>query len=301
MADEVIVEQPQVDPNVETEARRGGWKPKDQWHGNPAGWIDADTFVKRGREIAPHIAREAGQLRTENQRLKDQQAETARQLEEMKTQVAGLTTFRTEMAGRERERIREELVGELAVARQAGDFAAEARILGKLATPPPVPEPPKQALVAQPLRPAVPQEMTDWIAQNEWYTRDPVLQQAMNIVGADMRANGTLVGMSLTDQLNATSREVLKRYAPPASGNGGGRVEGGMRSADGGLPRPAQEGSWETLPAHIKAECDAQGERLGIVGKGKIFPTKEAFRAQYVKEYNRYAPGTGYDYRPPGN
>jgi hypothetical protein len=309
MADETEVQveaqetQTQVDPAIETEARRGGWKPLDQWKGDKSGWVDAQTFVKRGREIAPHLARQAGELRNENATLKQQQADLARQLEETKSQVAALTTFREEMAGNERKRIREELVAELAVARQNGDYAAEAAILGKLATPPPAPppvktEPPKPA-VQQP--PGLPQEMTDWVANNDWYKKDPVLQQAMNIVGAELRATGAIAGMSLTDQLDATARVVLQRYAPPPA-NGGSRVEGGgSRSSGDGVPRGTPDNSWEALPAHIKQECDAQGERLGLVGKGKPFATKEDFRKHYTREYNRYAPGTGYDFRPPGN
>lgn len=305
MADEQVVDdkQQQVDPAIEAEARRGGWQPKDRWHGDPAAWVDAPKFVERGKELAPHLARTAEALRQENARLATQGAETARQLAEMKTQVEGLTTFKTEMATRERERIREELVNELAVARQAGDFATEARILGKLATPPPAPEVRQAPVVQQPevrQQPTgIPQEMTDWVAANDWYKRDPVLSSAMNIVGAEMRTNGQLTGMSLTDQLNFTAKEVLKRYAPP--GVGGSRVEGGRSSGEGGGGRqPATEG-WESLPANIKAECDAQGERLGLVGEKKTFKTKEAWRVHYAKEYLRYSPGAGYDFRPPGN
>lgn len=306
MAEEVQVDgngQVQNDSGIEAEARRGGWQPKERWHGDPAAWVDASKFVERGKELAPHLARTAETLRQENRHLATKAAETERQLADMKTQVEGLTTFRTEMAQRERERIREELVGELAAARQAGDFTTEARILGKLAIPPPPPEVKQPSVVTQ--QPEVrqpsgiPQEMTDWVAANDWYRRDAVLSSAMNIVGAEMRVNNQFTGMSLTEQLNATAKEVLKRYAPPPAS--GSRVEGGRQSGEGsGGNRTIQTG-YESLPANIKTECDAQGERLGLVGEKKTFKTKEAWREHYAKEYNRYNPGVGYDFRPPGN
>jgi hypothetical protein len=300
----------QVDPVVEAEARRGGWKPKDQWNGPPEAWVDAERFVQRGREILPHVQRHAAHLEQENAALKAQQAEQARQLEEMKSQVVGLTTFQQEMAQRHREAIRAELLEELKAKRAAGDVEGEARVLDKLTAPVPDRTRPAPAVngsgvtasapAPSPAGPArLPQEMTDWVAQNDWYGRDPVLQQAMNVVGAELRSSGQLTGMNLTEQLNATAREVLRRYAPPPA-PGPGRVEGGGRSSDSG-PRQPAEGSWESLPAQIKQECDSLGERYGLIGEKKAFKTKEAWRTHYAKEYNRYAPGTGYDYRPPGN
>lgn len=309
MADETVVDdQTQqtvaVDPQIEAEARRGGWKPKDQWRGDQSGWVDAKTFVQRGREILPHVRAHAAQLEQENATLKAAQAKTAQELETMREQVTGLTTFRTEMAQKERERMRAELTAELAQARSDGDVVREASVIAKLGRP--EPEPVRtapvvtQPVVTDPVRPQVPPEMTAWVGANEWYQRDPVLQQAMNIVGAELRASGQLAGMSLTDQLNATSKVVLQRYAPPPM-NGGSRVEGSRPSGEGGGMRPAPTTGYESLPANIKAECDAQGERLGLVGEKKVFKTQQAWREHYAKEYNRYTPGTGYDFRPPGN
>lgn len=301
MTDEVVDgDGQQVNPEIEAEARRGGWKPKDQWHGDPKIWVDASKFVERGKELAPHLARTAADLRRENEALKAAQTATAAELAETRKQVEGLTTFRTEMAGRERERIRGELIGELAAAREAGDFAAEAVILGKLGAPPPAPEPVKPAPVVEArTTPQVPPEMTAWVGANDWYKKDPVLQQAMNLVGADLRASGQLEGMNLTEQLNATAKIVLQRYAPAPTA--GGRVEGGRPSGEGGGSRNLPQSGYESLPAEIKSACDAQGERLSLIGPKAAFKTKEAWREHYAKEYNRYASGTGYDFRPPGN
>jgi hypothetical protein len=308
MADETAVdiqEPPAIDPQIEAEARRGGWKPKDQWRGDQSGWVDAKTFVQRGREILPHVRAHAAQLEQENAALKAAQARTAQELETMREQVTGLTTFQSEMAEQQRKRIRAEILNEIQVARANGDFSAEAVALDKLTRQPaPAPAPAKPVVTApvttEPVRPQIPPEMTAWVGANEWYQRDPVMQQAMNIVGAELRASGQLVGMTLTEQLNATSRVVLQRYAPPPV-NGGPRVEGSRPSGDGSGSRSMPTDGFEALPAHLKAECDAQGERLGLVGPTKTFKTLPEWRAHYAKQVQRYAPGVGYDYRPQGN
>lgn len=304
MAEEAVVEPqtgqpPRVDPEIQAEARRGGWRPKEEWRGRPEEWVDEKTFVENGRRVLPHVQRHAARLEQENAALKAQQATLAAELETMKGQVSGLTQFQADMAVQTRERLRREWAAELHAAREAGDTAKEIEILGRASAPPPT-APPRTAQPAPAPAPAqrteIPQELRDWTAANPWYGQDPVITQAMQTVGAEMRLAGQLTGMSLTDQLNATAKVVQKRYMPapvmPAT------VEGGSPSRDGGPQVPAQN-TWESLPAHIKQACDAQGERLGLIGDRKAFKTKEEHRAAYVKQY--YAHESAYDFRPPGN
>jgi hypothetical protein len=78
-------------------------------------------------------------------------------------------------------------------------------------------------------------------------------------------------------------------------------VEGGRSSGEGSGGRSLPQTGWESLPSNIKQAGADQAERLGLIGPKSAFKTKEAFQEHYAKEYNRYAPGTGYDFRPPGN
>jgi hypothetical protein len=286
---------------LEAQARRGGWRPQEEYRG-AAPWVDAKTFVQRGQEVLPHIQRENRQLQQQLAQEKAEREKLAADLAASQQQIAGLTTFQQELAGRERERIRNELAAELKAAREAGDTVAEARILGQLSAPPPAQKPPPVQQNQQPTqRATVPQEMTDWVAENDWYTQDKVLAQAMNTVGADLRAQGKLAGLSLTEQLNETAKVVLERYAPPRRNGGQNRSEGGGRpSGPQGGGQPSAD-SFEAMSAQAKAECDAQGERLGLIGKGKAFADLAAWRKHYAFELSRYAPGVGYDYHPPGN
>jgi hypothetical protein len=302
MADEVVVEQNQgPDPEVLAEARRGGWRPKDEFNGDPNVWVDAGTFVKRGREVLPHVQRHAAKLEQELATERAARVKLEREQEELRSQVTGLTTFQQELAGKERERIRNELAAELHAARESGDTQAEARILGQLSTPPPVAKPSVQQQRQEPTQQQVPQAMTDWLAENAWAKNDQVMMQAMSVVGADLRAQGKLNGMDLTAQLNATAKVVAERYMPNRSNTS--RAESGSRgSGSGGGGQQQSDGpTFEGLSAQAKAECDAQGERMGLVGKGKSFATLADWRKHYVQQLSRYADGVGYDYRPPGN
>ena len=48
LADEQQTEQPR---DIEAEARKHGWRPKEEFKGDPARWTDAETFVKRADEV----------------------------------------------------------------------------------------------------------------------------------------------------------------------------------------------------------------------------------------------------------
>ena len=283
---------------VEAEARRGGWRPKEEWRGNPEVWVDAATFVKRGHELLPHISRANSVLRSENEQLKTQVGQTQAELAELKASVEALTKFRAETAARLAGEDRAALVAQLAAAKRAGDFEEEARIT-ELMTRTPIREPqverPRPTVngggAPQPGPAAIPQEMKEWVAQNDWYARDPVMQRAMTQVSNELRQRGDLEGMSLTDSLNYTAKEVLRRYAPAQGA--GSRVEGGGRPAGGAAPGARRSGglpTFEELPPDIQRECDAQGDRMGLIGEKKVFKTKEAWREHYIRETSRYSP-----------
>lgn len=62
--DEVVegAEQTQ-ERDFEAEARAHGWKPQDEFQGDPAKWTDAETFVKRADEIMPLMREQNKDLR----------------------------------------------------------------------------------------------------------------------------------------------------------------------------------------------------------------------------------------------
>lgn len=56
-----VIDTPERD--FETEARSHGWKPQDEFQGDPSKWTDAETFVKRADEIMPLMREQNKDLR----------------------------------------------------------------------------------------------------------------------------------------------------------------------------------------------------------------------------------------------
>lgn len=45
--------------DYDAEARQHGWTPKEEFRGDPARWVDAETFVKRADEVMPLLKKKA--------------------------------------------------------------------------------------------------------------------------------------------------------------------------------------------------------------------------------------------------
>ena len=43
----------EVSPEILREAKTLGWVPKDQFRGSADDWVDASTFVERGKQVMP--------------------------------------------------------------------------------------------------------------------------------------------------------------------------------------------------------------------------------------------------------
>ncbi|CAB4183418.1 hypothetical protein UFOVP1078_64, partial [uncultured Caudovirales phage] len=67
----------EVDASVIQEAVSQGWVSKDKYRGDEKDWVDAETFVKRGREILPI-------LRKNNENLLKELNQTKENLKEFK-------------------------------------------------------------------------------------------------------------------------------------------------------------------------------------------------------------------------
>jgi hypothetical protein len=258
----------EVNP-VEQEARSQGWVDKDEFRGSETDWVDAETFVRRGKEIMPV-------LRKNNEKLLQRLAKAEKDAEEARNVAKEFQKFQKENY----ERKVQDYEAQLSQLKQAkkeaisvgdGDRAVaiddqiddikEQRDIAKLEANRPEP----QAQATTTADPA----LNTWLEKNSWFGTDLKKTGIANGLGeAIRRENPGLVGKEFLDKLdeemNALLGQPVQRQAPQNP------VEGRSNTRPSGTKRQ----SYDNLPAEAKAACDR------FVKQGLM--TKE----QYVAEYS---------------
>jgi hypothetical protein len=287
---------------LESAARRMGWRPKEEFHGAEADWVDAKTFVDNGKRILPIVNANLARERERNAALQTELEGTKSRVAELSQTVDSLKTFQAEVAHQQRERIRAEEMAKLKAAREVGDVEAEVKALDKIAETREEPVEAKARTVVADAqakangvdheaegarrvqRPVTP-TAREWAAENSWFGTDPVKTDVALGINARLAAQGGFEGLDERQRLDLIARETLKHFnpAPPAAAAAASRVEGGGRSAEGG--GDAGGGGFDNLPADVRAAADEQGERLGLIGPNKAFKTKAEWREYYARVY----------------
>lgn len=273
MSEEIVTSNESA-PEVVKEAESQGWVPKERFRGNESDWVDADTFVKRGREILPI-------LRKNNENLiKDLQA-TKEQLKEFREAAEEFKKFQREAYERKaneyEDRIREikesraqaisdgdgQKVNALDDALdQAKEDLKEAKQAVKEVETYKEPETTTQAMEP---------ELQAWLDGNSWFGQDKRMTGIANGIGDSLRLEFPMLkGKAFLDKLD----EVLAEEFPNKFGekkSPASRVESGSgRQGRGG----SNAQSYDNLPADAKAACD------------KFVKQKLMTKEEYVQSYD---------------
>src|SRR5688572_19913798 len=156
---------PNIDPEIEREAREQGWVPADQFRGDPKDHVDPETFVRRGREINPI-------LRKNNERLKKEIEETKRMLKEQSSTIAEFREEFSKMKEGAYKRALADLKAERREALKEGDYegadAIDEQIDEYKSQIAKVTEKPAPKVEAPPPNP----DFEEWHAENKWYNGD---------------------------------------------------------------------------------------------------------------------------------
>jgi hypothetical protein len=268
--DEVQVEQqteaPEVDA-VEQEARSQGWVGKEEFRGNETDWVDAETFVRRGKEIMPV-------LRKNNEKLLQRLAKAEKDAEEARNVAKEFQKFQKDNY----ERKVQELGAELAQLKQA---KKEAISVGDgeraVAIDDQIDEVKEQQAAARveanrpteraPDNTADP-ALNEWLGKNTWFGTDHRKTGIANGLGeAIRRENPGLVGQEFLDKLD---QELTALYGQQVQRTPQNPVEGRSNTRPSGTKKQ----SYENLPSDAKAACDR------FVKQGLM--TKE----QYVADFD---------------
>ena len=264
----------EVASEVRQEAESQGWVPKERFRGNESDWVDADTFVKRGREILPI-------LRKNNENLIKDLNATKEQLKEFREAAEEFKRFQRDAYERKASDY-EKTIRDIKESRaqaisdgdgqkvnalddaldQAKEDFKEAKQAVKDAevvrTPDPVPD-------------AIDPGLQQWLDRNTWFGQDKRMTGMVNGIGESLRLEFPLLkGQSFLDKLD----EVLAEEFPNKFGkkqSPSSRVESGS-GRQGRSSGNAQ--SYDNLPSEAKAACD------------RFVKQKLMTREQYVADFD---------------
>jgi hypothetical protein len=257
---EVSMEQeqavPEVNETIAKEARMFGWVPREEFRGSDDEWVDADVFVKRGKEINPI-------LRKNNETLMKKLDEKSKEIDSIKASVEEFKKFQKESYERKQVEL-EVQIAELktrkkeAIAEGNGDLVVdiddqideikEAQREAKE-------EAKKKPEVEQPKAVDIPEDpsLQAWLGKNQWFGQDSDMTDVANGLGASVRRQFPhLSGQAFLDKLDEKIVEyfphkVLGNKARGSAVDSSGDVRGGSGSG---------KKSYDNLPADAKAACD---------------------------------------------
>lgn len=240
--------------DYDAEAKAQGWVPEADYKGKRP-WVDAETFVKTGEELAPLI--QAG-----NRHLtRDLKAAEAK-IKELTSTMEAFKTHSDKAEQRAYERAKKELEAQLDAAAEDGDAAAVRKVTKEIVD--------LEKDVAKPAKAAESSEnpeMAAWIAENPWFESDRV-----------MRAAAIEISTELGEQNVPISRQwaiITKRIEAdfPGKFNNARRQDPPAVEGQGAPPRPRSK-TYSDLPADAKDICDSFVKTI-----------KGYTRERYVKEF----------------
>lgn len=221
--------------DFEVEARKLGWRPKDEFKGNPDQHVDAETFYKRGQEVMPL-------LKAENKHLKQR-------IDQLEKSMAKASDFFSKAEERAYERALSDLKADGAAAAKAGDTDEFNRVMDEVAKL----EKPGAAAPEIDVDARM-EEFTDWSKSNRWYGSNDVMRmyadtQAEKIAKAkggafldraDLDAVADAVRVKFEDAYpdEFGAAPAPKKRSPVDGGGSAPRSKGGKSFAD--LPPEAQ-------------------------------------------------------------
>ncbi len=260
------------------DARRMGWADKEQWRGREEDWVDASTFLKRGREIAPIIAENNKRLLAE---LRASQAEIA----SLKGTVTEFGELYKNVTTSAYERAITDVKRQIREARKEDNDELVDNLEEQLDS---LKTGAKEIKVPQVSAPANngQQIFGEWKEENNWYDQEknPKLYHITEGVASQM--SGQYPHLRGTRQLLDMITTEVKRVAADEFGNkrrnsspvDGSSEIGSRVSANGG------KHSYNNLPQDAKQQCDRFSKEF--VGKGKSYETVDAWRKQYCDNYS---------------
>lgn len=241
---------------AEDKARKMGWRPQEDFKGDPERWVDAETFVKNGEERLPL-------LKDNNRKLEQKIANMEKTFQEF-SEYHKKTIEET--SKREYDKAKRELKAQQRQAVEEGDTETFDRIEQEIAAIPkpeaPKPETPQQ----QNADPVV----TDWIQENKWFDKDQTLRHFA--ISIENFLTTAYPGMDQSEVLKEVKDRTQQEF-PEKFGNPKRTAPGAVYSGNEPPPVKAGKKTFADLPEDAKAACK------------RYVDQKLLTKDQYIKSY----------------
>jgi hypothetical protein len=257
---------------VRKEAEGQGWVPKEKYRGDEKDWIDAETFVKRGKEILPILRKNNENLLKELNGTKAQLAEFRQTTEEWKkfqkeSYERKAREYQVQIEDLKEARARAISDGDGKKVNALDDAIDEA----KIARDESIKESKVTASKPADTGTTVDPTLQAWLDKHEWFGKDTRMTSMTNGLGEALRKEKPgLQGQAFLDALDEAlvetfpekmgkKREVPTNRVESGAGQGGG-YNGGKKN-------------YANLPDDAKKACDR------YVKSGLM--TREAYVSEY--------------------
>ena len=255
--------------SIHAEAKSQGWVEREHYKGRESDWVDAEVFVKRGREILPI-------LKKNNDNLTKDLTATREQLKEFREAAEEFKRFQKESYERKAQdyerrilEIRENRAQAISdgdgqkvnalddALDEAKDSLKEAQRAVKESVKTPEPA-------------TIDPGLQSWLDRNEWFGKDKRMTGMANGIGESIRLDfPNLKGQDFIDKLD----EILEEEFPSKFGKAQ-KNRSPVESGSGRQSRSSGNGRiYENLPSDAKAACD------------RFVKQKLMTRDQYIAEY----------------
>lgn len=240
---------------VEAEALKMGWTPKDQFKGDPDKWRDAAEFVERGRNMLPILRKT----------VEKQQAE----LLDLKKSMKEFAEYHSKTEQRAYAKAYGDLKAQQMEAVAAGDTEAFQAVDEKI-----------EALhkdVAKNRPPAAPKDdqqddpiYNEWASRNKWMDTDKEMAAYAEGHGVYLNKARGLTGVELLEEVTkAVKTQFPDKFSNPR--------RAAAPSVEGGTPVAKKGGkTYADMPKEDRDTCDRMVKRYGI--------NKDEFVKTYFQE-----------------
>jgi hypothetical protein len=259
------------------EAQLQGWRGPEEFHGDPANFVDAKTYLDKSRQIQPILRENNKRLVEQNKALQTQVNQLVANQKEMAESMEAFKEFQAEQAADKAVRMRAKILAELRDAKEQGDLDGEVEAQSKLskfdnaAVTPPARKTPET-----PVQPQLDPSFVAWQSANPWFEADPVKRGLAIGMAQQLRQEGSsLVGAAFFAEVDKR----MEQYGAPAK-RGVSKVDAG---GQGGQPRGSAASGYADLPADARAQCDADASRF--VGPNKLYKTKAEWNKAFADLY----------------